>query len=341
MRLNTWMNSGIAAGLSIAISLGAGMTQAADYKLTISSWTPMSAAMNAIMWPELTKRIEEATDGRVTAEIKLNLAPPPAQFDIVQDGAADMSWIFHGYNPGQFVTTKLAELPGFEASSENLSVAYWRTYEKYLSKANEHDGVKVVGLMVHGPGQINTSNPVSSLSEAKGLKIRVGGGVASMAAEHIGAVGMNVPSPKLYETLASHVADGTLSPIESRKSFNLVEVAPYVYEMPGGFYRGSFAIIMNEDTFEAFPADIQKALEGVLGEATSRLGGEMWDQIDKAGREYTQQTEGNVITLASEADQASWKEMRSEIVESVLAEIDKNGVDSKVAYEYMTEQLNK
>ena len=64
---------------------------AADVTLTISSWAPPTHGMNAQMWPGLVKMIEDATDGKVTAEIKYRLAPPPAQMDLVMDGAADMT----------------------------------------------------------------------------------------------------------------------------------------------------------------------------------------------------------------------------------------------------------
>ena len=61
---------------------------AAEHTLTISSWAPPGHGMNASMWPNLISMIEDATDGKVTAEIKYRLAPPPAQMDLVQDGAA-------------------------------------------------------------------------------------------------------------------------------------------------------------------------------------------------------------------------------------------------------------
>jgi TRAP-type C4-dicarboxylate transport system substrate-binding protein len=41
---------------------------AADHTLTISSWAPPTHGINAQMWPNLIKMMEEATDGAVTAE---------------------------------------------------------------------------------------------------------------------------------------------------------------------------------------------------------------------------------------------------------------------------------
>ncbi|MGB0853658.1 MAG: hypothetical protein ACPGVA_10205 [Pikeienuella sp.] len=104
--------------------------QAQETTLTISSWAPPTHGVNAKMWPDLISRIEAATDGRVTAQIKYNLAPPPAQADIISDGIADIAWIVHNYTPGRFPSATMAELPGFGGNTENYSVAYWRTYEK-------------------------------------------------------------------------------------------------------------------------------------------------------------------------------------------------------------------
>ena len=51
-----------------AVALSSLTAQAAEVTLTISSWAPPTHGMNAIAWPRLIEMIEEATDGRVTAE---------------------------------------------------------------------------------------------------------------------------------------------------------------------------------------------------------------------------------------------------------------------------------
>ena len=79
-------------GLAIGVGFGTFATSAAE-KLVISSWAPPTHGINAKLWPRFIEMIEKATDGRVTAEIKYKLASPPAQFDLIQDGAADFGWI--------------------------------------------------------------------------------------------------------------------------------------------------------------------------------------------------------------------------------------------------------
>ncbi|WP_029061003.1 TRAP transporter substrate-binding protein [Labrenzia sp. DG1229] len=323
-----------------AIGLGGGTALSAEHTLTISSWAPPSHGMNAKMWPRFVEMVEEATDGKVTAEVKLGLAPPPSQMDLVMDGAADASIIFHGYQPGRFVTTKLIELPGYEGSAEAASVAYWRVYEEFLSRANEHRGVKLIGLVTHGPAQLHSDKPVTTLDQVAGMKIRIPGGVGGDVGRKLDATGIQVPAPKVYETLASNAADGVVMPMETRQGFKLTEVAKNVYWMPGGLYRGSFALIMNEEAFANLPPELQTALEEkVFGEPLSRMGGAMWDEIDQDGIALTRSTEGNAINEASDADLARFQNISAEIREKVLSEVNDEGIDALAAYELIKTEM--
>ena len=320
--------------LTFCVAAGMGtMAAAADYTLTVSSWAPPTHGINATLWPKLIKMMEDATGGKVTAQIKYRLGPPPAQMDLVQDGAADLSWIFHGYQAGRFTATKLIELPGYEGNAEAASVAYWRVHEAHLAAADEHKGVKLVALMTHGPAHLHSARKVTSLAEIDGMKLRVPGGVGGDAGAALGATGIKVPAPKVYETLASNAADGVVMPFEARKGFKLTEVAQNVYEVPGGLYRGSFAIIMNQEAFDGLPEDLRMALdEKVFGEAASRMAGTVWDAIDVAGRQVTMDTPDNSINQAAAADVAAWEDIAAKIRANVLAEIAAKGINAEAAH---------
>lgn len=318
--------------LCVATGMGAAAV-AADYTLTVSSWAPPTHGVNSKLWPTLIGMMEDATGGKVTAQIKYRLGPPPAQMDLVQDGAADLSWIFHGYQAGRFTATKLIELPGYAGDAEAASVAYWRVHEAHLAAADEHKGVKLIGLMTHGPAHLHSARKVTSLDQVAGMKLRVPGGVGGDAGAALGATGIQVPAPKVYETLASNAADGVVMPFEARKGFKLTEVAQNVYEMPGGLYRGSFALIMNRETFDGLPEDLRKALdEKVFGEPASRMAGTVWDEIDVAGREVTMAAADNSINPASASDAAAWEAIAGQIRENVLAEIAAKGIDAEAAH---------
>ena len=67
----------------------------------------------------------------------------------------------------------------------------------------------------------------------------------------LGVAGVNVPAPKVYETISSGVADGVFFPMETMYAFKVAELDKYTYRNTDGIYKTSFAIILNSDTFKS------------------------------------------------------------------------------------------
>ncbi|MGF1476885.1 MAG: TRAP transporter substrate-binding protein [Geminicoccaceae bacterium] len=316
----------IALGL---VGFGTGGANAQE-TLVVSTWLSPQHEMNATVWPTWAQSVEEATEGRVTVKIEYNLAPPPAQLDLIRDGAADATWIFHGYNPGRFVATQLPELPGTDASAEAISVAYWRVHQNHLAAAEEHRGVKLIGLSTHGPGVLHTRDAISGLDAIDGLKIRIGGGVSGDIGEALGMVGVQVPAPKVYETVSSGVANGVMMPMETKASLKLAEIAPHSMKMPGGFYYGSFAFVMSQERFDSLSPEDQAAIDSVSGEVLSKLAGQAWDAGDDAGEAFAKES-GNTIEVADQATLQAFQEKTKAIEATVLERIADLGIDAEAA----------
>ena len=313
-------------GTALALSVAWSATASSETVLRISSWASPKHGINATVWPTWGKMIEEATQGRVTTKIEYNLGSPVAQMDLIRDGVADAMWTFHGYNPGRFFLTHLVEMPGLGTSAEAASVAYWRIHEKYLKDKGIHPGLKVVGLTSHGPGIIHTKQPIEKLSDLNGLKIRIGGGVSGEVGKVLGVVGVRVPAPKVYETVAQGVADGVFMPMETKKSFKLKEVAPYSLIMPGGLYYGSFVFAMNPDRFNGLDKADQDAIMSVSGEVLSKLAGKMWDDVDAIGLEDAKAS-GNTIATASDEMAAEYMKMVAPIEQAWIEKANEQGLD--------------
>lgn len=260
---------------------------AANTELTVSTWGSPNHGINTTVWPEWGAAIEKVTEGRVSLNVVYDLGPPQSQMDIVGDGIGDVSWIFHGHYPGRFNATQLPELPYFkDISSEEMSKAYWDVYAKYLYKADEHRGVEVLGLGVHGPGQVFTKEKVTNWSALRDQRMRVGGGIMNVIAEDLGIAGVALPPTATFESASQGVITGALLTLESLKSFRLADVFPHTYEVPGGLYRGTFAIIVNPDRWAEISPEDQEAINAISGEQLSALFGRMMDQEDQAAVEY-------------------------------------------------------
>jgi TRAP-type C4-dicarboxylate transport system substrate-binding protein len=310
--------------------------------LKISSWASPNHGINKIVWPTWGEWVEEATDGRVSVKIEYDLAPPQSQIDVVTDGIGDVTWIFHGHKAGRFKLTQMPEIPTFKdgVSSELASKAYWNTYEKYLKNGKEHRGVEVLALGVHGPGQLITKEKVTSLTEAKGKKIRVGGGVISTIAKEMDVTPVFIPTPKVYESISQGVVEGTYLPVEALSSFRLAEVANNTLMFPGGLYRGSFAIVMNRDALRGVSKEDREAIMAVSGEKLSRLFGKMMDDYDNAAYEKAK-ANGHTFTNASPELVAEVQGKSQSLIDDWYKVAKKRKVDGPAAFSYYNEQLNE
>ena len=322
---------------TVALSISAfTMDARAQEVMRISSWLPPSH-VNTEIFPTWIEWIEEATDGRVTGKVEYDLASPPDQIDLVTDGAADATWIFHGYNPGRFVTTKLIELPGFLGDAEASSVAHQRAYEAYLKDAGEHDGVVVAAMMTHGPGQLYMRAVRDDLAALSGTKIRIGGGVSADVAHALGMVGVQVPAPQVYETLSGGVADGVMMPIDTNKALRLYEVAPETYIMPGGFYRGSFALIMSEAFLARLSDEDREAVLSTTGERLAAMAGAAWARADVGGLEVVEKE--TTMHTFSDADQEIFASIAADIRQKTIDAAASRGIDAVAALEMIEETM--
>lgn len=309
------------------LGLGAGAASA-QVTLNVNAWVPPTHPLVADITMPLCADIEKDTAGRV----KCNLLPkavvaPPQTFDAVRDGLADLSFTVHGYTPGRFPLSEVAEFPFLGDTSESVSVAYQRIYDKHLKKFDEQKGVHTLGVFTHGPGQIyNTKRAVTSLKDLEGMKIRVGGGVVNEVAKAIGTVPMLKPAPESYEILSQGVADGVFFPKESPLSFRLLPLVKHVTYVPGGLYNVSFMMIMNPAKLAQISEADRKVIEKYSGEHLARRAGKAWDAMDAKAEQAVK--DANIpLVRASDAFVAEIKSKTSALETAWAEKVKAKGAD--------------
>jgi TRAP-type transport system periplasmic protein len=258
------------------------MPAAAQTVLTVSSWLPPTHGMSQAQkeWCDL---LEKNTAGKMKCNIlPRGVANPPGTYDAIKNGLADVSFTVHGYTPGRFVYTQMAEFPFLGNTSEPISVAFNKVASKHPDFIAEEQGIHVITFFTHGPGIIfNTKRPITKMEDLQGLKFRVGGGMVNDIAK---AMGMNVtlkPAPDSYELLSGGVMDGTLFPAESTESFKIDKIIKYATTFPGGLYNTSFVFMMNQGRYDKLAPDEKKAVDAISGEVAARIFGRTWDRVDR------------------------------------------------------------
>lgn len=310
---------------------------AADKVLKVATWLPTTHSINSVFWKNFVKEIETRTEGRVAVEIEYGLAPPNGLLELIEYGGADFTWIYNGYFPGRFVTTKLLELPGYEGDAEAASVTHWLAQEKFFNKAKEFEGVELIGHMVHAPAVLSLQDEIQNLEETKGLKIRIPGGVANEVVKSLEMTPLLASVAKSYELISSGVADGVVLPADLIPGFRLYEAAPNVYTVPGGFYRGSLSVIMNPDALSGISEADEKAIRDYFGEQLSADGGRVWD-MDSDNGIAIQKEHGQVVALSDE-DAKRVTVVADQVKKAVLAEVNAKGVDGQAAYDFIFETM--
>lgn len=327
---------GLGAVLSTAL-LGT-MSLAADKVLTVASWAAPFHTMNENVFPWMSSQLKSCTGGSLSLKVEYGMAPPPAMYDTVRDGVADMSWIVYGYTPGKFVTTMAAELPGIPGNARQKSVAFQRTHEKYFASVGEAKGVQILANYTHGPGMINTVKKVTSYKELKGVKMRIGGGVANAIGKALGVAGIGAPAPKVYELISGGVADGVFFPFETMHAFKIAELAKFSLDNPDGMYTTAFGIVMNNDAYEGLDTTQRGCVDSMRGVSLSRIIGWFWDDADKFGASAAA-SYGHELTIASDEERAYFTEITSSVSTDIVAKISAAGVDGAAALAYFKEQV--
>lgn len=282
----TLLSSLLISALLLSTTAHSNSDKSTEQKVTtlrVGSWMPPTHPQNAVVWATWAKWVEQATQGRVKVVIEYGLGHPKTMFDLVEDGVVDASFSYHGYVPGRFKLTQAVEQPLLGVDAEAASVAHWRVHQKYFAGANEHEGLEVIALFTHGPGQIHTTKPLKSLADLAGQKMRLGGGVQGELGKRMAVTAVGAPATKVYEMLQQGVIDGLFMPLIDHKYLRLNEVVKHITRLPSGMYLGSFAIFMNPDFLAQLSAADRDAIASVSGEKLSALAGSAWDAGDKEG----------------------------------------------------------
>ena len=313
----------------------------AETTLRMASWLPPQHPWVLNIMVPWIEKVKIATEGRVRIELlSAPIGPPPAHFNFAVKGIADITYGVHNYTTGRFSSTQIAELPFLSNSSEVLSVAWQRIYERELLHLDEHKGTHLLGVFTHGPGQLWFNKKYESLDNIKGLKVRIGGGIAQSSSKALGLVPLQAPVTKAYELLSGGVADGIQLPSESISFFKLDRIIKQGFIFDGGLYNVSMFLVMNKKKWNKLSQDDQKAINSVSGEALAKMAGKAWDKADDKGIDASLKN-GIILKKLSEDDKIIVTQLLTPIIENTLEKISKQkNIDAKNIYLKLLNEIN-
>lgn len=227
----------VAIAIAVLIAAAAAPATAQNIVLRYSQWIPAAHLTQSGGLHKFFDEVAKATEGRVKIEPTAQaLGAPPRQMQLAVDGIADVAWGLHGYTPGTYPLSELAELPFLTKSAEANSVAYWRVFKAMFEKTGMHPpGVHTLALHVHTAGHVYTNKKViRSLDDFKGLRLRTANTIVTDAFRMFGATPLPMPVSQLRDALSKGVADGTSFLDESIFGFKIEDFVTSTFRIQGG-----------------------------------------------------------------------------------------------------------
>ncbi len=308
-------------------------------ELRVSHFLPPTHGIHTDFLVPWARELETRTGGRVAVTIfagDSSLGKVENQYDQVRSGVVDIAHGLHGSTRGRFPRTGLIELPFLTESAAVASRTLWNVYPRQLLE--EYRGFKVLALHAHNGGLIHTRDKqIASLQDLQGLRVRSPTAPVAAALAELGAVPVTLPAAAAHDALRDRAIDGAVFPWDPVKSLRLDEVTRY--HLDARFYTVSFFFLMNQRRYDALPAEVRQAIDGISGEPLVARFGDWWNAWDLLGLEAAR-ARGNVVTRLSEDDRRLWRQRLQPVIDQQLGALEAQGVaEARQVYLAMIQEI--
>jgi len=316
---------------------------AQEFTLKLQHFLPAQANVPKLVLDVWADNVEKDSDGRIKVERYASMAlggKPPELYDLVADGVVDIGWTVVGYTPGRFPSTEVFELPFMIDDARAASYAYWKMYEEGMK--DQFSDVHMLGTWVHGPGLFHTMDPVETPADLQGMKIRGGSRLVNQLLEAVGATPVGMPVPAVAEGLSKGVIDGTTIPWEVTPALKIPELVENHTEFEGtSLYTLTFVFVMNKDTYNALPEDMQAVIDENSGVEFSVFAGGTQADADIPARAIAEEAGNNIITIDAETAANVWKPVVEPIYATWIADVKEKSLDGQALIDRARELIEQ
>lgn len=332
----------IAIAALSALAMDTASAAAQQTNLVFNSFVQPKHPLNVLVLHPWAADVEKATQGRVKITIPpTTAAPPPQVMDAAQKGIVDGGYVFNGFVARQIKLVQLAHLPWGNGPTEAMSVALWRTHNKFFAKVDEYKSVHLVGTFLLPQGEIYSMKaPITSVKDLAGIKVWALPGTAARLMEALKAGVVATPAVRSHETISAGTVDAFAgTSVSDNRAFNTLQYAKSITQIPGGLNSPSFSMFFNKAKWAALKPEDRDAIVKLTGENFARR----FAAIDKAEREaLTEATDRLKIQLVKASPEfvTDLKAASKFLEDEWIAEAKKLGVDGEAALKFYRDTVS-
>ena len=316
--------AGIFLATVFAITFNPVPATAEPIKLKYANFPP-APTFPCVQMERWKKEVEKRTNGKVSIDTFPGgtLIGAKDMMDGVIAGTADIGCLCMAYQPGRFIVTNATALPLDFPNATVASLTLWDLYNKYKPKAFEE--VKVLTMFTCAPANIYSKVPVRNLEDLKGLQLRASGGAAQVM-KTLGAAPVGMPQSETPEALQKGVVKGAVSSLETLKDFKYAEMCKYVTMFNGPVYP--FAVVMNMDSWNKLPKDVQKVMND-MGREQAKWTGEYMDKHVDDSIAWSKKNHNIEIIELSKNEKARWDKLLESVTNEWVADAKAKGLPAE------------
>ncbi|MBS99921.1 MAG: C4-dicarboxylate ABC transporter substrate-binding protein [Oceanospirillaceae bacterium] len=311
---------------AVALTLSAGMAAnavAAEYNWRFANLYSRGTAFGEV-YQSMADNIETMSGGRIS--VKMMYAGEGVStngiFGAVKTGLITMGAPFQPMHAGEMAEGIIeVGLPGgTDNPAELMDLFYEKGFGEILDEAYAAHGIKYLDPYIQPPVYILTKEPINSVEDFEGLKIRAPGAYGKFL-RNLGASPVNLTWSEIYTSLSTGVIDGSIgSNLIDHRDGNHVEVAKYMYRLP---LAGAqvLPVIVNQKAWDQLPEDLQAIVKAATTVHAR-------DQLTKS-RAWESQAVADMEAKGlkwspepSDADRKAWKAAGANLWEEYAKESD-------------------
>jgi TRAP-type C4-dicarboxylate transport system substrate-binding protein len=272
---------------------------------------------------------EEATGGRYEIEMNFGggMGAAGDYYNMLTNGVFDFTLWQPAMSAGRFPVCEMMTLPVAAPTVVSASQAFRELQLKGYVEDDFSDSKLLFVFAASGQIIANDTRLVETLDDIKGLKIGNSGGYAIDVLNAMGAVPVDMPVSERYMSIEKGLLNGTLGTYSAIRTYNLFEVVHYVSEP--GLCSFPFTFVMNKDTYENMPADVQEIVDAMIqDDKYSMMAAEAGDADINSGKKLFTDNNGTIGNW-NPAEFAKIGQNLVPLWEKTIADLEKAGVPAE------------
>jgi len=174
-----------------------------------------------------------------------------------------------------------------------------------------------------GPYYINTTKPVKTLADMKGVKLYTWGSYVPKLISAAGAVPVSVNMPDIYDSISKGLLDGRFASYETSIMGKIYEVAEYWTLGDIGSIM-AVPFVMNLDTYNSLPDDIRGIVDDLRKEVIDKEVGFIVQQR-QVTKKYLEERNATFFDFPAE-DLKKWRDATGDLTANWIKEMEEKNL---------------